>query len=87
MVPVKKTVKLFGPSLLVGLAAPFVFPAMRRAIAPVVKGMIKGGVLFTESIKEAATGVRERISDTVAEVKAEQDRDAREPRSPTAGNP
>jgi hypothetical protein len=35
-------------------------------------------VLFAESLKEAATGVRERINDAVAEVKAEQDQDARE---------
>jgi hypothetical protein len=81
MVPIKKTLKLFGPSLLVGLAAPFVFPALRRALAPVARGLIKGGVLFTESIKEAATGAREQISDAVAEVKAEQDRDARESRT------
>jgi hypothetical protein len=78
MVPIKKTVRLFGPSLLVGLVAPFVFPPVRRAIGPVAKGLIKAGVLFAESLKEAATGVRERINDAVAEVKAEQDQDARE---------
>jgi hypothetical protein len=78
MVPIKKTVRLFGPSLLVGLVAPFVFPTVRRAIGPVAKGLIKGGVLIAESLKEAATGVRERINDAVAEVKAEQDQDARE---------
>jgi hypothetical protein len=81
MVPIKKTVRLFGPSLLVGLAAPFVFPIVRRAFGPVAKGLIKGGVLFTESLKEAATDVRERINDAVAEVKAEQDQDAKESRS------
>jgi hypothetical protein len=78
MAPIKKTVRLFGPSLLLGLVAPFVFPPVRRAIGPVAKGLIKGGVLIAESLKEAATGVRERINDAVAEVKAEQDQDARE---------
>lgn len=81
MAHVNRTLKLFGPSLLVGLVAPFVFPALRRAMAPVAKGMIKGGVLFTESIKEAAKGAREHVSDAVAEVKADLDRDAQESRS------
>jgi hypothetical protein len=78
MAPIKKTVRLFGPSLLVGLVAPFVFPILRRAIGPVARGVIKGGVLFTESLKDAAADARERINDAVAEVKAEQDQDARE---------
>jgi Protein of unknown function (DUF5132) len=78
MAPIKKAVRLFGPSLLVGLLAPFVFPALRRALAPVAKGMLRGGVLFTESLKEAATDVREQINDALAEVKAEQDRDAKD---------
>jgi hypothetical protein len=81
MAPIKKTVRLFGPSLLVGLVAPLVFPIVRRAIGPVAKGVIKGGVLFTESLKDAAADARERISDAVAEVKAEQDQDAKESRS------
>jgi hypothetical protein len=50
-------------------------------MAPVAKGMIKGGVLFAESIKEAAKGAREHVSDAVAEVKADLDRDAQESRS------
>jgi hypothetical protein len=78
MGPIKNAVRLFGPSLLVGLVAPFVFPAARRALAPVAKGLIKGGVLFTESLKEAATDVRDRINDALAEVKAEQDRDTKD---------
>jgi hypothetical protein len=83
MAPINKTVRLFGPSLLVGLVAPFVFPPVRRAIGPVAKGLIKGGVLIAESLKEAATGVRERINDAVAEVKEEQDQDAKESPAPT----
>jgi hypothetical protein len=81
MVPIKHTVRLFGPSLLVGLVAPFVFPIVRRSFGPVVKGLIKGGVRFTESLKEAVTDVREQINDAVAEVKAEQDQDAKASRS------
>ena len=86
MMHIKNTVRLFGPSLLVGLAAPFVFPVVRRSIGPLAKGLIKGGVLLTESLKDAAADARERFNDVVAEVKAEQDRDAQESRSAKTDN-
>jgi hypothetical protein len=68
--------RLLGPSIIVGLVAPFVFPAMRRAAGPVVKGLLKGALSLGESIKDGAVEARERIADTLAEVKAEREREA-----------
>jgi hypothetical protein len=73
---VKATLKFFAPSLLVGLVAPFVFPAMRRAARPVVKGAIKGALSLSESVKEGAAGAREHFSDLLAEVRAEREKEA-----------
>lgn len=75
---VKGTVRFFAPSLLVGLAAPFLFPAMRRAVKPAAKGLIKGALSLSESIKDGATEAREHLSDLLAEVKAEREAEAKE---------
>ena len=75
---VKGAVRFFAPSLLVGLAAPFLFPAVRRAVRPAAKGLIKGALSLTESIKDGATEAREQLSDLLAEVKAEREAEARE---------
>jgi hypothetical protein len=76
MTPVGKAIRLFGPSLVVGLVAPFVFPPLRRAARPVAKELLKGGLLLTESLKEAAIEARDQLSDLLAEVKAEREREA-----------
>jgi hypothetical protein len=75
---VKGAVRFFAPSLLVGLAAPFLFPAVRRAVRPAAKGLIKGALSLSESIKDGATEAREQLSDLLAEVKAEREAEARE---------
>src|ERR1700682_6353607 len=72
------TLKFFAPSIMVGLAAPFVFPALRRAVKPAAKGLIKGTLSLSESIKDGAAGAREELSDLLAEVKAEREAESRE---------
>jgi hypothetical protein len=73
---VKAGIRLLGPSILVGLAAPFVFPAVRRAIKPAATGMIRGVVSLVESIKDGASAAREQFSDLMAEAKAEREAEA-----------
>jgi hypothetical protein len=73
---VKKTVLFFTPSLTLGLVAPFVFPALRRAIRPAAKGLIKGALELSESVKEAASAGREQVSDLMAEVRFEREQEA-----------
>jgi Protein of unknown function (DUF5132) len=80
---VKGAVLFFTPSVVVGLVAPFVFPAIRRAARPVVKGVIKGALTLGESLKEGAAGAREELSDLLAEVKAEREKESVESASPT----
>jgi hypothetical protein len=81
------TIRFLAPSLLVGLAAPFIFPAMRRAVRPAAKGLIKGALSLGESIKDGASGAREHLGDLLAEVKAEREADARESASVTDERP
>lgn len=82
---VKGTIRFFAPSVLVGLVAPFVFPAVRRAARPVVKGIVKGALSLSESIKEGTAGAREQVSDLLAEVRAEREKEAAEGTSSTHG--
>jgi len=70
------TWKFLGPSLIVGMVAPYVFPALRRAVRPAAKGIIKGALNLSESVKEGAAGAREQLSDLMAEVRAEREQDA-----------
>jgi hypothetical protein len=77
----KGTLRLFAPSIIVGLAAPFVFPAMRRAVKPVAKGLLKGALSLGESLKEGAAVGREYISDLLVEVRAEREQEAAAPAS------
>ncbi len=72
------TIRFLGPSLLVGLAAPFLFPAVRRAVRPAAKGLIKGALSLSESIKDGAGEAREHLGDLLAEVKAEREAEAKE---------
>lgn len=69
---------MFGPSVVVGLVAPFVFPGLRRGMRPVAKGLIEGAWSLSESFKDAAAGAREEVSDLLAEVKARREREAEE---------
>jgi hypothetical protein len=70
------TWRLLGPSLVVGLVAPYIFPALRRAVRPAAKGVIKSALNLSESVKEGAAGAREQLSDLMAEVRAEREQDA-----------
>jgi Protein of unknown function (DUF5132) len=72
----KGTLRLFGPSIVVGLAAPFVFPGLRRSLRPVMEGVVKGGLALSESFKEAAADAREQMSDLLAKVRAEREQEA-----------
>ena len=75
---IKATARLFGPSVAVGFAAPFIFPGLRRALRPVAKGLIQGGLSVGESFREAATATRAELSDLVAEARADREREARD---------
>jgi hypothetical protein len=75
---IRGTFRLFWPSLVVGLVAPFVFPAIRRGAKPAAKGLIKGALSLSESIKEGAAAAREQFGDLLAEVKAEREIEAQE---------
>ena len=78
MHPVKGMLRTFGPSILVGLVAPFVFPALRRGVKPAAKGLIKGALTLSESIKEGTAAAREQLTDLLSEVKAERAEEARQ---------
>ena len=75
---IRDGILFLAPSLLVGLAAPFLFPAVRRAVRPAAKGLIKGALSLGESIKDGAIGAREHLGDLLAEVKAEREAEAKE---------
>jgi hypothetical protein len=76
MHPIKGTLKLFGPSILVGLIAPLIFPPLRRGLKPAAKGVMKTALALGESIKEGTANAREQFTDLLAEVKAEREQEA-----------
>jgi len=45
--------QLFGPTVAVGLIAPFIFPSLRRATKPFAKGLVTRALILSESAKEA----------------------------------
>src|ERR1700752_179068 len=72
------TIRFFAPSIMVGLVAPFVFPAMRRAVTPVAKGLLEGALTLGESIREGVVQAREQMSDMLVEVKTKREKEAAE---------
>jgi hypothetical protein len=74
----KSTIRFFAPSVIVGLVAPLVFPAMRRAAAPVARGLVEGALTLGESIREGALHAREQMADMLVEVKAKREKEAAE---------
>jgi hypothetical protein len=70
------TIRFFAPSVIVGLVAPFVFPAMRRAVAPVARGLVEAGLTLGESIREGVLHAREQMADMLVEVKAKREKEA-----------
>jgi hypothetical protein len=75
---IKGAARLFGPSVAIAFVAPFVFPGVRRALRPVAKGLIQGGIMLGESAVEAATAARAELNDLVEEAKADRDRQTRD---------
>ncbi len=67
----------WGTTVLIGvgvaLAAPVLLPAAGAVIRPVAKGLIKGGLFVVDSLKELLAEGQERLSDLVAEARAEYD--------------
>ena len=55
----------------VALAAPLVLPAVAALSRPLAKGLIKGYLALTDTVKEYAAEAGETISDLMAEAKAE----------------
>ena len=81
----KGAARLFGPSLVVGLVAPYLFPVLRRSVKPAAKGIIKGALALGESVREGSAVAREQLSDLLAEVKAEREQESQQP--PDGKNP
>lgn len=65
----------WGSTVLIGLgvavAAPILLPAVGAVVRPVAKGVVKGGLLVADSLKELVAEGSEQVSDVVAEAKAE----------------
>lgn len=55
----------------VALVAPTVLPAVGAALRPLAKGVIRGGVLLYDTVKETIAEVGEQVTDMVEEVRAE----------------
>jgi hypothetical protein len=49
---------------------------MRRAAAPVARGLVEGALTLGESIREGALRARERMGDVMVEVKAKRENEA-----------
>jgi hypothetical protein len=67
-----------GASLAIGIGAailgPTVIPVVARAVKPVVKAVIKGGLRIYDSGKEGVSGAVEAVEDLVAEARQEMER-------------
>jgi len=66
-----------GGGILLGIGAVIVAPTLVPVLRPVAKEVIKGGLYVTDKAKEFVAETSEQWSDLVAEVKAEQDTNAR----------
>jgi hypothetical protein len=63
------TTALIGTGVV--LAAPLLLPTVAAVIRPVIKGVIKSGLLLADSMQEMVAEGREQLSDLVAEARAE----------------
>jgi hypothetical protein len=65
----------WGATVLIGvgvaIAAPTLLPAAGAVIRPVIKGLIKGGLIIADSLQELVAEGQEQLSDLVAEARAE----------------
>ena len=64
-----------GALLGIGAAvvAPSIIPAAGSILRPVVKVLVRGGLVVTESVRGVVAEASERVTDLVAEVRAESD--------------
>lgn len=70
----------------VALVAPTVLPVVGAAIRPLAKGVIKGGVMLYDTVKEGVAEAGEQITDMVAEVRSEAEDEGGE-ESESEGSP
>jgi len=63
------------PNALIGvgvvLLAPVIVPAVARGLRPVVKTLVKGGIMITDRVNSMVAEAGEQLDDLVAEVRAE----------------
>lgn len=65
----------FLPSALIGvgavLLAPVLVPAVASGLRPVVKSLVKGGIIVTDKVNAVVAEAGEQLDDLIAEVRAE----------------
>jgi hypothetical protein len=65
----------FWPNALVGvgvvLLAPVIIPAVAGGLRPVVKTLVKGGIMVTDKVNSMVAEAGEQLDDMIAEVRAE----------------
>jgi hypothetical protein len=65
----------FFPNALIGigavLLAPIVIPAVATGLRPVVKSLVKGGMIVTDKVNSMVAEAGEQLDDLIAEVRAE----------------
>jgi hypothetical protein len=66
--------KLFLWGAASGLAFAFAAPLFSRQARPVIRGIVKGGLLAGKYIQKTASSVKEEVEDIAAEAKADLDR-------------
>jgi len=63
------------PNALIGvgavLLAPVIVPAVAGGLRPVVKALVKGGIMVTDKVNSMVAEAGEQLDDLVAEVRAE----------------
>lgn len=65
----------FFPNALIGvgaiLLAPVLIPAVASGLRPVVKSLVKGGMIVTDKVNSLVAEAGEQLDDLMAEVRAE----------------
>ena len=65
----------FFPKVLVGvgvvLLAPVLVPAVATGLRPVIKSLVKGGIIVTNKVNAVVAEAGEQLDDLIAEVRAE----------------
>lgn len=58
------------------MAAYFVWPAVREAVRPATKGVVRGAMAAGDRFRYAMSGAREGLEDVIAEAQFERMKDA-----------